>query len=346
MDWTVVHATDAIEEKDRDFLLTQNHGSIFQSPEWYLAIEKGRSPIAVLARRGGETVFAAMVERQFFPKTRYFSAMVRRGPVFSTVDDALLLWSEFEQQIKNLGAFSLSVFPYWERTDLKPLEEKLTGLGYQLDPSVKTHQHSAVIDLSPDIEEILMGAVSSKTRNMIRKGDKLGVVTRLVKDEQELETFWKMHRVTCIKKGSEGPGLDMFMEIWRLSQKNPESCACIIAELEDDMIGGCIILRHGDRAVYTWGSSTDKPMKGVPKTELVLWASVAWAKSIGLATFDLGGITPDAEKGSAAAGINRFKKGFSSEFIELFPAHYKVLNSPVNTLYTTLKSLLALLRKK
>ena len=344
IDWYIYPSALDIESDDQDFLLKQSHGSLFQSPLWSGLVEKGKAPLVVIARQSDVTVFAAVVERHFIPKTKYFSALVRRGPVFSDSELALSLWPAFEKQLISIGAFRLSVFPYWEREDLQPLEQSLTNQGYTLDNTVTTHQHSATIDLAPELDKILMTSVSSKTRNMIRKGDKLGVVTRLIANEQELEKFWKMHRTTCIKKGSEGPDLAMFMNIWRLSEQHPGSCACVIAELENEMIGGCIILRHGERAVYTWGSSTDIPMKGVPKTELVLWASIAWAKEAGLSLFDLGGITPDAEKGSAAAGINRFKKGFSSHFIELFPAYCKVFNMPVDKIYSLLKQVMAFFR--
>jgi lipid II:glycine glycyltransferase (peptidoglycan interpeptide bridge formation enzyme) len=99
----------------------------------------------------------------------------------------------------------------------------------------------------------------------------------------------------------------------------------LLSRLGNELLAGHVVLRHGSRAVYTFGASSPGRSRGVPKSQLGLWRAIQWAKAAGCSIFDLGGIDPAAGVGTPRSSINQFKRGFSTHQIELLLSYEKVL---------------------
>lgn len=335
--WEIFRNPGEIPQRITEFLSRSKHGSLFQSSEWVDCFIKNRSKYLILAAfMNDKPVFGALVLKSSIPGTKYFVGRVSRGPVFDDIDTAMNLWEEYERKLCSEGMIGLIVNPYWERHENASLEEHLAARGYRPAREIPDHCETLTIDLFRSEEEIFSGFVDAKRRN-IRKGLRMGIRAQHVADSREMKLFWKMHNEMCRKKGIRGPSMEEFERIRSFANLNPSYCACILAWLEDTIIGGWIVLRHGTRVVYTWGSATTSQMKGIPKTELAVWKSILWAKETGASIFDLGGITPNAEKGSAALGINRFKRGFSHNEVSLFQPMQRVFHPALLRIHRSLQ---------
>ncbi len=322
--WDIITNLKNVNKEIADFLSKSPHGSLFQSPQWTGQTDKaGKSFIVCAFKDNRKPIFGALILKSLIPGTRYFVGTIRRGPVFKKIDTALSLWSSFEKQVLDKGVISLIVNPYWEYYESMALKEYLAINGYKLSHELSGHSETLVIDLSKSEEDIFKNSVDSKTRNMIRKGLRMNIKSRPAESLDEIKQFRDLHQKMAQIKNIKGPSLEEFKNIFTFTQENPGEGVCILSWLDHNMVGGCIILRHGCRMVYSWGASTDKRLKGVPKTENALWESILWAKKTGAALFDLGGVKPGAEKKSDFALINSFKMGFSRDRIKLFPTLQK-----------------------
>ncbi len=321
IEWKIFHKLRDIPGDISRFLFQSSHGSLFQCPEWFSCLDtKSKKMLILSASENDNPVFGALVLKSLVPGTKYFIGTVTRGPVFEDVDTAITLWGGFEERLRSEGMIGLIVYPYWEYHEGLELAALLRERGYRTSTNISSHFETLTIDLSASEDEILTRVISSRTRNMIRKGLSMGIEVRHAVTFDELHLFGMMHTEMCRRKGIGGPSIKEFESVRAFALANPHHCACMLEYLNGSLIGGCIVLRHGNRVVYTWGSSDSSPMKGVPKTEVALWKAILWAKEIGAAVFDLGGITPDANEGGDSLRINKFKMGFSQNKIKLMPA--------------------------
>jgi lipid II:glycine glycyltransferase (peptidoglycan interpeptide bridge formation enzyme) len=319
-----------------DYFTQNPHGSVFQSPSWVLATHANpRRSIAATAFEGNRPVFAALVEKSRLPGTPYHYGYIHRGPVMDDIDRAVALWPAFEKLMQREGICATTIQPQWEHNAAAVLIDFLKSRGYATATDSQSHANTLCIDLQRSTDEIFRKDLNSMRRGRIRKAIKLGIRTERVRSDAEMAAFWEMYRKMCDRKGIKYWSSEMFRRVYRYSQQHPDNCICLMGWLDGELIGGLIVLKHGNMAEFTKGSSTSKPLSGVPKTELLHWEAILWAKSAGARFYDLGGITPGAEKGSQEWGINKFKSGFSKQQMQLFgpmekvfhPAAYRIFHS-------------------
>jgi lipid II:glycine glycyltransferase (peptidoglycan interpeptide bridge formation enzyme) len=319
------------------FLTSTRHGSTFQNPQWYLCTEDRTDRFMVLAAlQRGEPVFASLVMRRWVPGTSFYAGIVPRGPVFDDLELALSIWDDYERQLTLCNLCSIEIHPFWERLQAGKLRSFLIRRGYAFMPENQYHTETLTLDLTPSEEAIFNGLKGSR-RNLIRKAMKMGISVRPVRNSEEMRKFWEMYHQMCLNKEIGCWPRKRFESVRRYSQEFPSQCACLIGWLNGDLVGGNIILRHGDIAEVTRGGGSTRCSNGVPKTDLILWESILWAKRAGAKTYDFGGITPDAEKGTPEWGINRFKMEFTRNHVSLLEPMEKVFNANFYGIFSSLK---------
>ncbi len=337
MQWMIYNRLENTPKEVASFLSDSRHGSILQNPQWYLCTELRTERFLVVAAFSQQRpVFAALIRKSLIPGTSYFAASVQRGPVFEDVDLAISLWEGFEARLHQEGLCALEIHPFWERGQTERLRIFLQKRGYEPALNNRSHNKTVTLDLCRSEEEIFNSLKGSR-RNMIRKAEKLGIRVKSVQSKEEMELFWKMYRDMCKSKGINYWSSESFERIWQFSMDHPGDCACFIGTLDDEIIGGHIALRHADVVEVTRGGASTSPIKGVPKTDLILWESILWAKKQGARIYDFGGITPDAEKGSPEWGINRFKYDFTDHEVHLFEPMEKIFNAKIYNVHSSLK---------
>jgi lipid II:glycine glycyltransferase (peptidoglycan interpeptide bridge formation enzyme) len=336
VNWQLYRDLQTVPPQVTDYLTQSPHGSVFQSPEWVMATHpNSKRCVVATAMEGNRPLFAALVEKSRLPGTPYHYGYVHRGPVMDDIDQAVTMWPAFERLMQKEGICATTIKPQWEQNAATALVDFLKFRGYATATDNQSHANTLCIDLERSTDEIFRKDLNSMRRGRIRKAIKLGIRTERVRSDAEMAAFWEIYRTMCDRKGIKYWSSEMFRRIYRYSQQHPDNCICLIGWLNGDLIGGLIVLKHGRMAEFTKGGSTSKPMAGVPKTELLHWEAIQWAKRTGARFYDLGGITPGAEKGSQEYGINKFKSGFTKQHMQLFgpmekvfrPVPYRIFHS-------------------
>ena len=100
---------------------------------------------------------------------------------------------------------------------------------------------------------------------------------------------------------------------------------------EDELIGGAIFYRHGERLTYSNSGDVAALRTAYPgATGLVLWRALQLAAREGREELDLGGVDVRGARreplpGESTYGLLRFKQSFGGSWIEQSGAHERVL---------------------
>ena len=105
----------------------------------------------------------------------------------------------------------------------------------------------------------------------------------------------------------------------------------VLTYYEGKPIAGAIAFLFGDKAMYTYGASSNE-YRNVMPNHLMQWTMIKWAKENGCKWYDFRGVSPQKDGGEDdhLQGLNRFKEGFSPRFVE-YIGEYDMVLSP--TLY-------------
>lgn len=199
----------------------------------------------------------------------------------------------------------------WQKTS-EDLQKRFSifSLSNQLNWS------TLVLDISPE-EEILLKSFSENHRRSIRKAKNEGLVVEQVSDIQEMNEFaeglCKMYTARNIPN-------DLEIEKERL--KNLFSFAVgkgngliLVIKKEVKILGGIILIRHGNKIFYLIGFS-DPDYKKIPVNHLLFCKSFEIAREEGCNYFDFGGYGREGFADSQVQNINRFKDGFKGKRVD------------------------------
>jgi lipid II:glycine glycyltransferase (peptidoglycan interpeptide bridge formation enzyme) len=184
-----------------------------------------------------------------------------------------------------------------------------------------------VVDLRGSEAEIL-GRMKQKTRYNIRLAEKKGVSVR---PWQDLEAFHRLMEVTGQRDGFGVHSLEYYRRAWELFHPSGQ-CELLMAEYAAQPLAALMVFRHGRRAWYVYGASSDRERNRMP-TYLLQWEAMRWARAQGAEEYDLWGV-PDADEATLEAhfterqdglwGVYRFKRGFGGELRRALQAHDRV----------------------
>jgi lipid II:glycine glycyltransferase (peptidoglycan interpeptide bridge formation enzyme) len=172
--------------------------------------------------------------------------------------------------------------------------------------------------------------MKQKTRYNIRLAGKKGVTVRAWDD---LAAFHQMLLITGSRDKFGVHSLGYYRRAYELlhPQKMGE---LLVAEYEGKPLAALFVARHGNRAYYLYGASTDEERNRMP-TYLLQWEAMQWAKACGCEEYDLWGV-PDEPEATLEAnfekrndglwGVYRFKRGFGGELKRSVQAMDRVYN--------------------
>jgi lipid II:glycine glycyltransferase (peptidoglycan interpeptide bridge formation enzyme) len=117
-------------------------------------------------------------------------------------------------------------------------------------------------------------------------------------------------------------GLPGMTTQWRMVQEL--GGVFLLAELQGQVIGGHVVIRHHDTAFWlTLATSDDYPE--VPRSYPLLWEAMRRAKAMGCKSYDMAGL-PDGEPENAGAkNRQQFKMAFNPRLERLVPVFVKSL---------------------
>ena len=169
---------------------------------------------------------------------------------------------------------------------------------------------SGQMSLQPDAQVLMMG-LKGKWRNMLRKGEKLGVtVTHHECKGEALKLLMQSYTVLQSSRGFDGLSNELINALARQHGSQWEFNLFVAYENtipeHDHPLGLLVTIRTGDTAIYLIGSTNDKGRQ-MQANSVLLWQAILHAKHGACNWFDVGGLseaTPD--------GIAKFKQGLNA----------------------------------
>jgi lipid II:glycine glycyltransferase (peptidoglycan interpeptide bridge formation enzyme) len=188
-------------------------------------------------------------------------------------------------------------------------ENILNKLGFRRRPN--TPADSGLISLQGTEQELMM-SFNGKWRNLLRKGQKLGVkVKHSNKDTIFFNTLLKDYKLQQKQKSFTGTS-DAMLKALKDNQSTNFKFDMFIAYIDDfnnknNILGSLISIQYYDFSEYLIGISSNKGRK-MQANSVLLWHALLETKKNNGMWFDIGGLNKTTPK-----GIETFKKGMNPE---------------------------------
>lgn len=300
------------------FVAAHPAGHLLQSWAWgELKGAFGWEALRLAVMEGGQVRGAAQV--LFRRRLGVSLAYVPRGPVVDWDDDGPVraLLAAIREAGRARRAIFLKIEP--NLPDDPALRERLRAYRFRPARTVQP-QHSVVIDLDADEEELL-ARMKLKTRYNVRLAGKRGVTVREASTPADLELFYNLLLETARRHGFGIHTPEYFQMAHRLLNGEGRG-AILLAEREGQVLAGHWVSAWGPELVNLYGASRGEGQKHRP-TYLLHWEGMRWGKAHGCTRYDLWGGIPEgiSEEDAAAAqdeagepggllGVAAFKLGF------------------------------------
>lgn len=331
MDTEFKDATEQDRNRFDDFVARFETGDLLQSFEWgELKSHSGWKPVRVYAERDGKIVAAASLLKRAIPKTGRCIMYAPRGPVLDTQDSELV--QSFSKYLKETAIKHKAIFLKIDPP--VPVEDTVSEANLQAAGFVPIAaqgfggtQPKCVmqLDLDKSVDD-LMASFKEKWRYNIRLAARRGVTVDMNCPKSDLPKFYELLKETCERDGFLVRGLSYFENMWDVLEP-AGYMRLVLTYYEGKPIAGAIAYLFGDKAMYTYGASSNEHRNVMPN-HLMQWTMIQWAKESGCKWYDFRGVSP--KKGSGddhLQGLNRFKEGFSPRFLE-YIGEYDMILSP------------------
>ncbi len=325
------------------FVAAHPNGSILQTTAWASLKNKFNwGSQRVWMRQDGELVAGGQI--LFRSKAMGIVKMgyMPHGPLVNWQDDEQVevLLNQIDQAAYQRGAGILKMEPLLWQADMPAaawgsLCEKH---GILADTDTIQPPNTVVLDLQPDLDEI-MKCMKSKTRYNIRLSGRKDIVVRQGAKE-DLSIFNALMHVTGHRDGFGIHDPKYYETVFDLFAPN-NHLALFIAEFEERPLAAIIVSSFGNKAIYLYGASSNEERQRMP-TYALQWSAIQWAKEQGCTSYDLWGI-PDAPEEELEAnftnrhdglwGVYRAKRGYGGQIQRTVGAADRVYNNMVYKLY-------------
>jgi len=242
------------------------------------------------------------------------------------------LWAEIDRVCKQNRAVLLKLEPnLWNDQPPESSPSTLRLSSHNIQPP-----RTILVDLIGTEDEIL-ARMKQKTRYNIRLAAKKGVI---VHSWDDLSAFHDMMLVTGERDGFGVHSEKYYHRAYELLHPGG-MCEILLAEYEGRPLAALFVARHGNRAYYLYGASTDEERNRMP-TYLLQWEAMKWAKARTCEEYDLWGV-PDEEEETLETnfesrheglwGVYRFKRGFGGQLKRAVQAMDRVYNPLLYQVY-------------
>ena len=199
------------------------------------------------------------------------------------------------------------------------------------------------LDLAGRTEaDLLAGFKPQARRNIKLSTEKHGVQVVSDLTREDLIVFNELMQVTGERDGFRPRPLSYFQTLW--DNLVPAGLAKLfLTRYEGQTLSGALCFIIGDKAWYVYGASSNEQRNVMPNYAMQ-WAMIRWAREAGCAWYDFRGVSPrrkaegeevaELEKEDHLQGLNRFKEGFGTRYVEYIGEFDLVYNKPAYWLYT------------
>lgn len=205
------------------------------------------------------------------------------------------------------GALFARIEPVAAGLNLDTAADELRRRGLYRAPSNPQPEHTWVVDLEGDFEDVL-AAMKPVNRNLYRNIHKKGVTFRRSKDPADIRYLLDFLHMTARRNGFK-PQSDEYLTCLAATLMPTGVAALFLAELHGEPIAAALAYDSGDTRTYAHAALDDAHRKlsaGIP----LLVTLIADAQARGLKHVDLWGIAPKGHPNHKWAGFTAFKKSF------------------------------------
>ena len=310
------------------FLSAHSDAHLLQTGEWgELKSSFGWKPVRIVIRNAGVQI------------------LFRKLPLGFTIgyipkaNPDLSFWNEIDSVCKQNRAIFLKLeLDSWADETPSPMSaEHPRGTNYPItnyqllftSPHNIQPPRTLIVNIK-DSEEEILARMKQKTRYNIRLAEKKGVTIRAWED---IESFHKMLLRTGRRDGFGVHSREYYQRAYDLLHPR-QMGELLLAEYEGQPLAALFVARHGNRAYYLYGASTDEQRNRMP-TYFLQWEAMKWARTHGCQEYDLWGVPDEDEttleqnfetRRDGLWGVYRFKRGFGGELKRAVQAMDRVYN--------------------
>ena len=298
------------------FLFAHPDAHLLQTGEWgELKSSFGWKPVRIVIRNAGVQI------------------LFRKLPLGFTIgyipkaNPDLSFWNEIDSVCRQNRAIFLKLeLDAWESETVSSITSysPLTTSLHNIQPP-----RTLILNIN-DSEEEILARMKQKTRYNIRLAEKKGVTVRAWED---IESFHKMLLLTGSRDEFGVHSREYYQRAYDLLHPG-QMGELLLAEYEGKPLAALFVARHGNRAYYLYGASTDEERNRMP-TYLLQWEAMKWARTHGCQEYDLWGVPDEDEttleqnfetRSEGLWGVYRFKRGFGGELKRAVQAMDRVYN--------------------
>lgn len=326
-------------------------GDVLQSWEWGGVKSPDWSPLR-LGLFEGETLAggAAILKRRLPLVGNFYYAP--RGPLLTDwTNEAALktLLDAIKKRAAADGAAFLKIDPAvpLERVDVSAL---LARHGFAPPATADAQGFGGTqprcvmqLDLAGRTEGDLLASFKPQARRNIKlSAEKHGVEVVSTLTRADLGVFNDLMAVTGERDGFRPRPLSYFQTLW--DNLVPAGLARLfLTKHGEQTLSGALCFVIGDKAWYVYGASSNEHRNLMPNYAMQ-WAMIRWARDSGCTWYDFRGVSPrrrgegeaaaDLEKEDHLQGLNRFKEGFGTRYVEYVGEFDLVYNKAAYWIYT------------
>ena len=309
---TIVYNLETIDKARWDKMAIEK-SVVCQTYEWALANNSSTNePLLIVARDKGEWMGGWLIFRHRIPLFPIINIPSQPLIIDETRIEVIVgeLWKEIEHTKPIYVNWLSYANSKWKD------EQFLKKKGF--NKIIKYGSHCLDIGKT---EEELWGGLNKKHRNVIRKAEKMDIVTE---ERNDIKNYYLLSEESYKKSGGEGPSYDGLKRIH--THLNPKGmCRVFFAKKDDKIVAGAFMLLCGNRITYLHGAACKNPPTGA--ANFLHWEMIRLFKAEGFRLYDFGGASLNVAKNTKGRGITRFKERFGGE-LEIFYGGYKVY-SPI-----------------
>jgi lipid II:glycine glycyltransferase (peptidoglycan interpeptide bridge formation enzyme) len=319
-----------------DAFLQDIPGAYFaQSSLWaQVKAQQGYEPLRLTVSRQGRIVAGAQLlvrplQGKGLPGLGYLG-YASRGPVLAE-DDPFMMRETLAALTATAGRAGIRALIAQPHGHGQGPVDLLAGAGFRPTQRTVAPVHTLLLDLEPDIADI-MAQFKSRTRYNIRVSGRKDIVVR-DGGEEDLEQYSHLATLTGQRQGFSVPSYAYYRRLWQILAPAGQA-KLFLAEYEGELIAAQLAIAFGDTVVNrmtVWGGREGKrkPNEGL------MWAAIQWAKEYGYRYYDFGGLSP---KGAMAyetgadlpeelkGTVTSFKLGFGGQIVSTPGAYFYVGN--------------------
>ena len=298
---------------------------------------KGMTPVYASGKVDDRIVCAGIFSMRPLLSGRYsLEAICQRGPIFDDVDYAREFLLKIIDRFKSMRIGSLRISPYWIHPEAYAVETMLDKLGFQAyDHNGSKQSHTGLVDLQPKEEEIF-ASLKSKTRQEIRRCEKLGVKIGPALNIEDAKPFYRCLRELHRKRSLYAIGYREFEATFEHVLKDCEFGILLNATYESTFLGGLWVIRDPNFSYYSRFVVEREALRKLSNLTIgpaLWWEAIKWARDKGCESLNVEGYRSDTERSDRRYFLYKLKSKFNPRPVQIIAEHILVCDPLVFSVY-------------